>query len=290
MLQFIRHFEQQLSRIYTLREAKNIALLVAEALTGKGRVDFYLQPDIDLTFEQQAKSELYLRALLDNQPVQYVLGEAHFLDMILNVTSDVLIPRPETEELVLLVANDFKQKQFLNPRLLDIGTGSGCIALGLSKLLPQAQVFARDISQPALEIAKGNAQKYDLEIAWMEADILNFEEHEQLPHQLDAIVSNPPYITHREIQQMTKQVVDYEPHLALFVPDNEPLLFYRAIATFAQKALQPNGSIFFEIHENYAQEVSNLINQSGFVHVRVYPDMSGRQRMLSAKMPDTLRH
>ncbi len=285
MLQHIRYLEQQLSRIYPLREAKNIALLVAEAITGKGRMDFYLQPDKELTYEQQAKSELYLKALMDNQPVQYVLGEAHFLDMTLTVTPDVLIPRPETEELVLLVANELKQKPFLNPRLLDIGTGSGCIALGLSKLLPQAQVFGLDISRAALNIAKENAQKYDLEIAWIEADILKIEEHERLPHQLDAIISNPPYIPLREKQDMTKQVIDYEPHLALFVPDNEPLLFYRAIATFAQKALNPKGSIFFEIHENYAQEVFDVITQSGFVQVKVYPDLSGRQRMISAQMP-----
>lgn len=211
-------------------------------------------------------------------PIQQVLGYAYFCGMKLKVTPSVLIPRPETEELVRWVAEETPAPH----SILDIGTGSGCIAIALAKALPQAALTAIDISSDALTVARENAILYNIDIDFIQADILNpsplFADR-----QYDVIVSNPPYICRKEADEMEKNVLDHEPHLALFVPDDDPLLFYRAIATQALKMLTPGGTLFFEINRLYAKELTTVLQSMGFRHITVRRDQFNNTRMLRAR-------
>jgi release factor glutamine methyltransferase len=225
----------------------------------------------------------YTQELLTHKPVQYVLHEAWFGGMKLYVDENVLIPRPETEELVDLIVKDKKEKEI---QILDIGTGSGCIAIALKKHLPLCEVYAIDISSDALTVAEKNNVLNNTKVKFILSDIFEEISWNQFSS-FDCIVSNPPYIPSTETKLMSDNVTKFEPHLALFVPDNDPLKFYKAIARFAEKKLSPGGSVFVEVHENFAEEVKKVFSFLGDVQIK--KDMQGKERFVVASFADPAR-
>jgi len=273
-----RIFLLQLQAIYNLNEATIITDWVLESLAGIKRFDVVkdpekLQPD---TITQQLK--VALEELLQHKPVQYVTGEAWFHNMKLKVDKSVLIPRPETEELVKLVLDTVKNEENLALSIIDIGTGSGCIAIAIKKNLPAASVAAIDVSESALAIAKDNSYEQQTEIQFLKIDFLEESQWASLP-KYDVIVSNPPYIPMDEKEKLDKNVAGFEPHQALFVPDQSPLLFYEKIAAFASAHLNPKGKIFMEVHENFAKETAALFIQN-FSEAIIKKDIFGKERMV----------
>lgn len=210
------------------------------------------------------------------EPIQYIFGETEFYNLRFLVNKHVLIPRPETEELVEWIINEEGNK---NISLLDIGTGSGCIAVSLAKNITNAKVFAWDISTPALEVANRNAKLNNVSISFSQADILQTKTSE---HTFDVIVSNPPYITEQEQSIMHSTVIEHEPSLALFVPNNNPLLFYKHISDFANNSLNNGGRIYFEINQYYAEETKQMLNEKGFKDIQLKTDLAGNKRMIRA--------
>ena len=211
-------------------------------------------------------------------PVQYITGETEFFDLQLKVSPAALIPRPETEELVKWIIDDHKGEHC---RMIDIGTGSGCIALALAKNFPAAAVYATDIQKEALDLAGDNARKLGLDVEFFLHDVSREDPPEGFLH-LDLLVSNPPYIPFKERESMDANVREFEPASALFVPDEDPLVFYRHLAGFAQKALHPGGMLYLEIHENFGQQVTELLEKSGFEKVSLRKDIHGKDRMVRA--------
>lgn len=256
------------------REAANIAHMLMEHLTGMGKMDRIVYKD--KPFEQEAALQQSLEALLRHEPVQYVIGKSWFYGLELTVNSHVLIPRPETEELVEWIVNDVKTAV----KILDIGTGSGAIPLALKKELAEADVWSVDISAGALEVAAANAEKLHLAVHFEQIDILSAAA--QLPV-FDIIVSNPPYIRESEQADMEEQVVSYEPRIALFVPDHDALLFYRQIGLLALEKLAPKGKLYFEINEAFGKEVVALMEEQGFTNVVLKQDIYGKDRMVRAE-------
>ncbi len=275
-----QYLKNNLANIYDEREAANIAELIIEKILGLKKTERILNKHWPLKIEQINTIENYLQELINYKPVQYVLNEAWFAGMKFFVDENVLIPRPETEELVeWIVQNAFKNLRF---RILDIGTGSGCIAIALKKKINNADVFALDVSENALKIAALNAQQNTTtDINFLKADILQNQMKINMPL-LDVIVSNPPYITKKESAEMHSNIIAYEPHLALFVPDENPLLFYNAISDFALSHLKENGSLYFEIHENFANDIVNLMQQKGFQSIEIKKDLQQKNRMVKA--------
>ncbi len=217
-----------------------------------------------------------IQRLARNEPIQYILGYAPFLSYDFSVTPDVLIPRPETEEMVAAILAD---EALSGKRILDIGTGSGCIAISLKKACPQAEVAAVDISEKALAVAKKNATTLGATVSWYQLDFLS----QDLPQaQWDVIVSNPPYIPQHEKRTMATHVTDYEPSLALFVPDEAPYLFYRRIAAVGHSHLGPKGKIYVEIHASHADSIHAIFRQMGYASVTLHRDLQGRQRWIVA--------
>lgn len=305
-----------LFHIYEEREARNIADLVMESVTGWKRIDRIINKQVPVSKEMEILLAGYTQDLLRHKPVQYVLHEAWFYDMKFYVDEHVLIPRPETEELVRWVVEGVRSQELavgvgLAPALsepgdssrkagfgtsvleahqnhqvnhiniLDIGTGSGCIAIALKKRLPAGRVYSCDVSKKALEVAAGNATANETQVAFLLCDFLNCAERNALPL-TDIIVSNPPYIPHREMETMRQHVISYEPHLALFVTDNDPFLFYKEIAAFAKTHLMEKGQIFVEVHEDMGNAVSEVFRISGFEDLELRQDMQGKNRMLKA--------
>lgn len=223
-----------------------------------------------------------LPALLSGRPFQYVTGKAWFYGIPLSVNESVLIPRPETEELVDLIIKSWDGQGAAAPRIIDIGTGSGCIALALKKSIPEAEVYAMDISREALEVARENAIALGLDIKFIQADILEWELVFDRDLHFDIVVSNPPYITPGEKQEMADHVLNYEPDLALFVPEESPLLFYQHIADFAKQHLRAEGKLYFEINRHYGQSIKELLTKKYFRNIRVLQDMQGADRMIEA--------
>ncbi|MGN6439546.1 MAG: peptide chain release factor N(5)-glutamine methyltransferase [Agriterribacter sp.] len=265
--------------LYDNREAANIANLVMEHLSGYNRMDRLVHAHQSITSSQHTQLQHYLSLLSKHTPVQYVLQETWFYGMCLYVNENVLIPRPETEELADWIIQDEKNRQTKNTRILDIGTGSGCIPVALKKNLPLAEVHAIDISRAALEVAKRNASQQEAPIEFHEIDILQQQQTATLPV-FDIIVSNPPYIPQSDKATMHNNVLEHEPHLALFVNDDDPLLFYRAIAAFAKQHLAANGTIYLELHEMLGPGTAALFSQEGFTHTQLRKDMQGKDRML----------
>ena len=257
------------------REATNIAHILMEHLTGMGKMDRIVYKD--KPFEHEVQLQKSLDALLQHQPIQYVIGKSWFYELELTVNSHVLIPRPETEELVEWIVNDVKTAV----KILDIGTGSGAIPLALKKELPQAEVWSVDISAGALEVATANAAQLNLDVHFEQVDILS--PAPQLPV-FDIIVSNPPYIRESEQVDMEEQVVSYEPRIALFVPDHDALLFYRQIGLLAKEKLSEKGRLYFEINEAFGKEVVALLEQQGFSNVVLKQDIYGKDRMVRAEI------
>lgn len=267
----------QLYHLYDNREAANIADWVMEHITGWKKIDRIINKKLPLLPGTIAQLEQYTKELLQHKPVQYVLHEAWFCGMQFYVDENVLIPRPETEELVEWLVNEVPPTSYF--KILDIGTGSGCIPISLKKKLPQAEVFSCDVSEAAITVAKKNAAALQADVHFVQADFLNTDTWHQLPA-VDIIVSNPPYVPQNNKPAMQPNVLAYEPHVALFVPDADPLLFYKAIAGFAQQKLLPGGSIFAEIHEDLGEQTKELFLSKGFTKVEVRKDMQGKDRMI----------
>jgi len=223
-----------------------------------------------------------VKKLLRKIPLQYVLGTAFFMDMEFAVNTSVLIPRPETEEMVSLIIKQYSDKDAGQKlEILDIGTGSGCIAIALKRFLSASEISAIDISEEALKVAAYNAAKNNATVNYIHADILDKTQWNELP-QFDLIVSNPPYVTHEEKKQMLPNVLEHEPHTALFVPDDDPLLFYRAIIAFSKIKLRKAGVLWFEINEMFGVELKNLAESKGFKEVNIFFDIRGKSRFLHA--------
>lgn len=271
-----------LTSYYDQREASNITALVMEKISGKNRVDRLIGEMQTLTTAQTQLLEKFREELTADRPVQYVLGSAHFAGLDLYVDEHVLIPRPETEELVQWVEREVRSltaKQKAAVALLDIGTGSGCIALSIKNRLPALRVTAIDVDPGALAVATRNAAALDLEIAFLQLDILRTNSW-PVKQCLDVIVSNPPYIGQPEKADMLNHVLAYEPHQALFVSGTDLLIFYRKIADFALLNLNPGGQLFFEINEQYGPDIQEMLKEKGFEAIEVRRDLQGKDRMV----------
>jgi release factor glutamine methyltransferase len=289
-----KNITDTLINIYDLHEATTITDLVIEHLTGISRNDKIKYSDIQFTADEQKLNQMLIQ-LNNHRPVQYVLNEAWFYGLKLEVNESVLIPRPETEELVDWIVKDVRSKKYEVRRvprrtpssdglkglsILDIGTGSGCIPITLKKNLPQTEVSAIDVCSEALHTAINNAVNQETEINFQLLDFLNENKWNELG-MYDIIVSNPPYIKNSEAKTMSQHVLDYEPHKALFVPDEDGLLFYRKIADFALTHLNSNGVVYLEINQQLGKETAELFQQKGFT-VELKKDMSGNERMVKA--------
>jgi len=272
----VRFFKEQLKSIYEPSEITILTALCFEKFTHIKRAEIALKENETISESQLLKFNFAIKDLKKNVPIQYVLSETQFFNLPFLVTPDVLIPRPETEELVNLIINENK---FLSPAVIDIGTGSGCISISVKKNIPDARVVALDVSEKALEVAKKNAAINQTELEFVLDDILN-PKSDIINKKFDIVVSNPPYIGLNEKGTIEKNVIDYEPHLALFVNDSNPLLFYEAIAELALKILHPRGQIYFEINEKYGEECLLLLNQKGFKNVTLLKDLSNKNRIL----------
>ncbi len=270
--------QERLQKFLPPEEAMSYAMWLLEALYNKKRIDLVLDGPLPFTGGDRERLENILLRLEQHEPLQYVLGEAPFYGRMFHVNPSVLIPRPETEELVQLILQE--QGNNTGLQLLDIGTGSGCIAVSLALELSAAEVYAIDVSPEALEVARKNAQDLQARVNFMEADILSASP--ELPL-LDVIVSNPPYVRKQEALQMKENVLSYEPHLALFVEDGDALLFYRRIAFLATKLLKAGGFLYFEINEAFGGETAEMVREMGFNAVQTHKDMQGKDRMLSAR-------
>lgn len=277
-----QHLAQQLSAVYEGREAANIADWVMEHLTGYKKIDRVMHKQAALGPEKQQLLERYTKELLMHKPVQYVLNEAWFCGMKLYVDENVLIPRPETEELVEWIFETHKAR--LINKILDVGTGSGCIPVALKKKMPFCELYGCDVSKEALHVAQRNAADQQTVINFFQLDFLDKNERERIPS-MDILVSNPPYVPLKDKITMSDNVVQYEPHLALFVQDDDPLIFYRALMEFAQAKLASAGSVYVEIHEDLAAGVQELFHAHGFTRTAVRKDMQGKDRMIRAARP-----
>ena len=286
--QVVQLYKDALNDIYDQGELAQVIFLVFEQVKNFSKIDFVLKRDEAITTEEEKKFKQILSELKTHKPVQYVLGSAWFYGMKFNVNENVLIPRQETEELVNWIMQDIKDKsQEPNNELtiLDICTGSGCIAISLKKNVLNASVIALDISEAALAVANENAKKYDAEIQFCQTDILLHNTSPFTAHSsFNMIVSNPPYVLETEKQLMTKKELDYEPHLAMFVFDTDPLIFYRRISEFGLVNLKPNGKLYFEINESKGNEIVALLTNSGYSEIQLKKDLNGKDRMIAAKL------
>ncbi|MGZ9676545.1 peptide chain release factor N(5)-glutamine methyltransferase [Flavobacterium sp. GNP001] len=274
------YFIQELTPICSAEEAESFFYIILEDLQQLKRVDLALSPDLSLSEDQLNQWNAYLTQLKLEIPVQYVLGKTNFFGLDFEVNPAVLIPRPETEELVDWIIESQKETaKDLNLRIIDIGTGSGCIAISLAKNIPNAQVTALDISIDALATAKKNAQNNQVDVVFKNQNIL---ETNDLQEQFDVIVSNPPYVRDLEKVEIKKNVLDYEPHLALFVENDNALIFYKKIAELAQKNLKPNGFLFFEINQYLGPEMIGMLKDMGFKNIALKKDIYGNDRMICA--------
>ncbi|MBQ8116048.1 MAG: peptide chain release factor N(5)-glutamine methyltransferase [Prevotella sp.] len=275
---------KRLTSYYDIQEARGIVRLLLSDLYGMSLTDICVGALDRLTEEQTQQIEDAMLRLEKGEPVQYVTGKAHFCDRTFLVSPSVLIPRPETELLCQLIAdNDQAVTGNGEIRVLDMGTGSGCIAITLALSMQNASVEAWDVSAEALNMAKSNAESLGASVSFEQIDILGLDEN-NVERCYDIIVSNPPYICNKEAAQMEHNVLDFEPHLALFVPDEAPLLFYSAIARFARLALKVGGALYFEINPLYADALCSMLSSLGFANVTIHVDQFGKQRFISAKL------
>lgn len=277
-MQNIRDFiKNELSHIYSQGEISTLTQLIFEVKLNISVIESLTYKHNDLSDAQLNIINEIIERLKSKEPIQYILGETQFFELNFMVNEHVLIPRPETEELVEWIIEDVNEKSI---NLLDIGTGSGCIAISLAKKLPLAKVYGWDISPDALKVAKTNAIENDVEVKFEINDILNTYKTDK---SFDVIVSNPPYITNSEKELMNSTVLDFEPHIALFVPDSSPLIFYERIADFALNSLNKGGTLYFEINQENAQKTSAMLLRKGFSEVELRKDLSGNDRMIKAK-------
>ncbi len=273
----IASIRKELGGIFAPGETESLIFLIFEKIKGYSRTQFILAHDEKLTNDEQLEISRIVNRLKQHEPIQYILGETEFYGLPFYAVPGVLIPRPETEELVQLI---IQENRLSEPVILDMGTGTGCIAISLRKNIPHAQVLACDISPVCLETARRNAQQNASEITVLEYNILTNAPEFNFP-ELDVIVSNPPYIRENEKSLMEKNVLEYEPDLALFVPDSDPLLFYRQIADFARIHLKNNGRLYFEINEAFGAECSAMLQEKGFSGIALKKDINGKDRMIA---------
>lgn len=273
---FIR---RRLAGIYPPHEIQSLTRLILEDGLGIPMLDFYSGKVKELSEDK----ELILRKILDrmiaNEPVQYILGKTEFEGRPFHTAPGVLIPRPETEELVDWIASAEHPRH-----ILDIGTGSGCIAISLAGFFPDTRVEAWDISREALQIAAGNNRLNKTNVLFVERDVLTYHPGKNETDLFDIIVSNPPYVTEKEKATMEKNVLDWEPATALFVPDNDPLRFYRCIARLGRTLLSPGGKLYFEINWMFAGEMKDMLEEEGYTGIEVRTDLFGRKRMMRADL------
>lgn len=271
------YLREQLSKSYEPQEANALARIIFCDMLGQSNVDYYLCKDMDLSGNEEEKVKSILQRLEKYEPIQYIEGKKYFSGREFFVRQGVLIPRPETEELVELAAQACKP----NAKILDIGTGSGCIAISLAKKLPEAEVHAWDISEAALEVAKQNNEQLSASVHFEQHDILTYQATGE--EAFDLIISNPPYITESEKAEMEANVLAWEPSIALFVPDNDPLLFYRRIGELALRMLTPYGKLFFEINRTYGDATKQLLCNQGYKNIHIQKDLSGNDRFVYAE-------
>jgi release factor glutamine methyltransferase len=287
-----RYIRNSLEGIYPTNEAVIMADMLLEHFTSFSKGDRLMNKETDLTQEQEAAIHKGVERLLKHEPIQYIMNKCWFYGMELFVDPSVLIPRPETEELVAWIINDVRSSGYnvfsrgtANAdetdllKILDVGTGSGCIALALKKAMPGAEVWGCDLSEEALNVARRNGSALDIRVDFQGLNFLDQLQQKQLPT-VNILVSNPPYIPFRDKDLMNKNVVDHEPHTALFVPDEDPLIFYRALAKFASHRLHENGSIYMEIHEDLGDDVVQLFSDEGYNKIELRKDMQQKNRMI----------
>lgn len=275
-------FFNSLKNIQDEQEIESFFFILTEYLHNLKRVDVALNPNFEISEDEVKKWNAILSELQQEKPIQYITGEAWFYGLQFEVNENTLIPRPETEELVEWIVESQKSKvQSQKLEILDIGTGTGCIPISLKVNLSQANVSAIDVSEKALEVAKRNAQSNKVEVNFIQANILEVLD---LNQNFDIIVSNPPYVRNLEKQEIKKNVLDYEPHLALFVEDTDALLFYRKIAQLALKNLTPNGLLFFEINQYLGIETVELLENLGFKNIELKKDIYGNDRMIKCSI------
>ncbi len=269
----ILFFKNELAGISNSREIFNWAYITINNLFGYDRANCIINQNQKISLHQRKKIKRIVSQLKKNKPIQYILEECVFFDLKFKVNSSVLIPRPETEELVKWILKDeFKS-------MIDIGTGSGCIAISIAKN-KNVNVHAIDISNTSIKLAKKNAEFHGVSINFLNIDILT----ENISNKVDIVVSNPPYVLKKEKKHMNKNVIDYEPEIAIFVDDNNPFIFYKIIAKKAKKILNRNGKIYFEINENYSEEVMKILKDYGYVNIKLKKDINDRNRMIKATL------
>jgi len=285
MHDFISFAKERLNNLYQTNEINYISRMLLEKFAGIGSTQFYSGKDIKIPDITASKLREALNRLGEHEPLQYVLGETEFSGLMFHVRPGVLIPRPETEELVELIIKDakshFVKKEAL--RIIDFCSGSGCIAISLSKKISGSLVEGWDISQDALEISKENASRLSPYVQFLPVDILNYQPSEKSYGKMDILVSNPPYVCNSEQDEMETKVLKYEPHLALFVDDSDPLIFYRKIGELSEKMLKKGGFLYFEINSRLWKETMDMMKSFTFQEVRVFKDISGRERFIRAK-------
>lgn len=270
----VSHIRRALQESYSVQEAANLSRIVCCEMLGQTTIDYYLGKDIILSSKEMQKLNGILARLLNFEPIQYIQGTARFLERSYHVAPGVLIPRPETEELVEVMLREIPS----DARILDIGTGSGCIAISLSKAFPNAKVTAWDVSEDALCIARRNNDDLQASVCFVKQDVLAWRGDGGQCY--DVIVSNPPYITESEKQEMERNVLDWEPFSALFVPNNDPLLFYRRIGELGRMMLVDGGRLYFEINRAYGEATAMMLCGQGYTGIRILKDISGNDRFV----------
>ncbi len=275
-------FSEQLSTIYDANEVNSLCMMVLENVVNISSAKIKAFPETKISTPDSERITNILTSLATGEPIQYILGHTEFYGLTLKVNPSVLIPRPETEELVEWIISSVRSSELAVGKFLDIGTGSGCIPISLKKNLADAQVSAIDISPEALQTAKENAEVNKVNIDFIENDILNPTNNSLLTNHYSIIVSNPPYVTLEDKILMHINVTDFEPHTALFVPEDDPLIFYKAIADFASTHLDKGGLLFFEINESFGKQIVELLNIKLFNNIELRKDISGKDRMIKA--------
>jgi len=273
----ISFFKNELKDLYNDKELNNIILWTLEHYTGLTKTRLLIQKESRVSESVLLKIKFAINDLKKLRPIQYILGETEFCNLNFVVNENVLIPRPETEELVKWITDDNKGSDCLS--LLDIGTGSGCIAISISNIMKNWKIDGFDISEKAVEVAVENNKKNNSSVSYSVFDILNKSNWDKAGN-YDIIVSNPPYIPEKEKASMSKNVTEFEPDIALFVPDDSPFVFYEKISDFALEKLNNNGQVYFEIHENYSQELLKIFEKKNFKEVQIRNDINNKPRMM----------
>jgi release factor glutamine methyltransferase len=274
LIDVLPYYLDKLNAIYSKKEIENIFYTICDYKHGLSKIQ------VKMSNKRLSESELLMhrsiiKRLLIHEPIQHIIGEVEFYGLPFDVDNNVLIPRPETEELVDLI---IQQHDIKTPTILDIGTGSGCIPISLKYNIPESKIYATDVSEKALSVAKKNAKKNNVNITFFLADILT-EDLKTLP-QFDIIVSNPPYVLESDKLQMSENVLNFDPHLALFVNDETPLLFYNRIVELSKHLLKPSGKLYFEIHEQFGCKVKLLMENHQFKNISIIKDMQSKERIV----------